>query len=99
MMVWGLGLFGRAMPGLLEGMFTPGVAGDWGFGMSAFGILGLGFGISPFLMVGLGKSLTVCDSAVLAFKQRRADNKPIFMVVNGCIRYMLVFVGQIVYQR
>jgi hypothetical protein len=35
----------------------------------------------------------------LAFKQRRADNKPIFMVVNGCIRYMLVFVGQIVYQR
>jgi len=98
-MVWGLGLFGRAMPGLLEGMFTRGGAGDWGWGMSAFGILGLGFGISPFLMVGLGKSLTVCDSAVLAFKQRRADNKPIFMVVNGCIRYMLVFVGQIVYQR
>ena len=96
---WLLVRVGKLMSETVVGKFTLGVAGGWGLGMSDFGTLGLGFGISPFLMVGLGKSLTVCDSAVLAFKHRRAENKANFMVVIRCIRYMLVFVGQIVYQR
>ena len=101
-MVWGLGLFGRAMPGLLEGMYTRGSTGRWGgLGILGFGILGLvidGLGISLFLNVGLGNS-GVCDRAMLALLQRKARSMPSFTGWYFCIRFISCLNCQIVYQR